>query len=182
MRKHSFPLSANCHRHCQDCGLHPGWTNTTGTQCGAPMDIAEGDGFVLRITRTAAVTTFEYPKGHFLNGSAWIVTAQRIRRHGIPVTPPGPVMVVGRQFWEGTFSGISRIGSFHEHIGCIPCEAFYESTIRRGPWIHAPVSREANVSYSDSKHPYCKLHSVEVMRRPDGTGANQNRAGMLLAK
>jgi hypothetical protein len=22
---HSFPLSANCHRHCLDCGLHPGW-------------------------------------------------------------------------------------------------------------------------------------------------------------
>jgi hypothetical protein len=29
---HSFPLSDNCHRHCLDCGLHPGWHNTSGTQ------------------------------------------------------------------------------------------------------------------------------------------------------
>ena len=90
MRRHSFPLSENCHRHCQDCGLHPGWTNTTGTQCGAPMAVAEGDGFVLRITRTAAITTYEYPPGHLLNGSAWLVTAQRVRQRGVPTTP-GPV-------------------------------------------------------------------------------------------
>jgi hypothetical protein len=76
MHRHSFPLSANCHRHCQDCGLHPGWTNTTGTQCGVAMDVAEGDGFLLRITRVAAMATFEYPPGHLLNGSAWEVTAQ----------------------------------------------------------------------------------------------------------
>ena len=177
MRRHSFPLSTNCHRNCQDCGLHPGWTNTTGTQCGVPMDIAEGDGFVMRITQTAATTTYEYPPGHFLKGSAWQVTAQRIRRRGIPVTL-GPLVTVGHQFWEGTFSGIARIGAFHEHIGCIPCDAFYESEIRRGPWIHAPVSREANVSYAENSHPYCTLHSVELLRRPDGTGAGaQIRTG-----
>lgn len=179
MRRHSFPLSANCHRHCQDCGLHPGWTNTTGTQCGVAIDIAEGDGFRLRLTRTAAVTTYEHPPGHFLNGSAWLVTAQRVRQRGVLLgAPPGPLITVGHQFWEGTFSGITRIGAFHEHIGCIACDAFYESEIRRGPWIHAPLSREANVSYTENLRPYCKLHSVEVLRRPDGSGeAAQIRTG-----
>jgi hypothetical protein len=38
--KHSFPLSANCHRHCLDCGLHPGWHNTSGTQCS--IDLPQG--------------------------------------------------------------------------------------------------------------------------------------------
>ena len=121
MRRHSFPLSENCHRHCQDCGLHPGWTNTTGTQCGAPMAIAEGDGFVLRITRTAAVTTYEYPPGHLLNGSAWLVTAQRVRQRGVPTTP-GPVVVVGKQFWEGNpFSGITRIGARNAFLEPLLC-------------------------------------------------------------
>ena len=103
--------------------------------------------------------------------------SQRVRQHGVPTTPGRPV-VVGRQFWEGTFTGITSIGTFHEHIGCIPCDAFYESEIRRGPWIHAPVSREANVSYVNHTGPYCKLHSVEVIQRPDGTGeAAQIRTG-----
>ena len=177
MRHHSFPLSPNCHRHCQDCGLHPGWHNTTGTQCGVALNISEGDGFRIRATRTAAITSYEYPAGHILNGSAWVVTAQRVRQNGITTTP-GPVITVGRQFWEGTFGGIARIGSFHEHIGCIPCDAFYESEVRRGPWIHAPVPRAANVSYTESTHPVCTLHSVEVMRRADGTAdAAQIRTG-----
>jgi hypothetical protein len=85
------------------------------------MAIAEGDGFVLRITRTAAVAAYEYPPGHLLNGSAWLVTAQRVRQRGVPTTP-GPVVVVGKQFWEGTFAGITRIGAKHAFFG-----AFFES-------------------------------------------------------
>ena len=33
MHKHSFPLSANCHRHCLDCGLHPGAPRWSSGRC-----------------------------------------------------------------------------------------------------------------------------------------------------
>ena len=75
--KHSFPLSANCHRHCLDCGLHPGWHNTTGTQCGTALSINEGDSFMFRMFQSATNATLKDPVGMGLSyaGSEWTLTA-----------------------------------------------------------------------------------------------------------
>ena len=50
-----------------------------------------------------------------------------------PPQPPKPstrVFDIGTVFLEQTFGGVTRLGAFHEHIGCTPCDAFYESEQR----------------------------------------------------
>ena len=76
--RHSFPLSANCKRHCLDCGLHPGWHNTTGTQCGLPMELTGGQAHLrFRLVRTANNSVLRNPLGMGLTyyGSEWTLTA-----------------------------------------------------------------------------------------------------------
>jgi len=79
--QHAFPLSGSCKRHCLDCGLHPGWHNTTGTQCSIPMTISEGDSFRFRLWRTDASAKYDDPtSGNTYEGSEWRLTATRIGR------------------------------------------------------------------------------------------------------
>ena len=91
--KHAFPLSDSCRRHCLDCGLHPGWHNTTGTQCSLPLDVAEGTRVRFRLHRTANASTLIDPTGFGLtySGSEWELTAA--------VDSAAP-MVLGRMFWQ----------------------------------------------------------------------------------
>ena len=76
--RHSFPLSANCKRHCLDCGLHPGWHNTTGTQCGLSLELTGGQAHLrFRLVRTANNSVLRNPLGMGLTyyGSEWTLTA-----------------------------------------------------------------------------------------------------------
>merc|ERR1711871_1620267 len=156
--KHSFPLSPNCHRHCLDCGLHPGWHNTTGTQCSLPWSISEGDAFQFRFFQSANGTTLDDPSGFgfMYTGSEWTLTATKLNEKD------AQPIVVGRMFFEDTFEGISSLGAFHEHIGCTPCDAFYESEVRRGPWVRSPIARNISQIGFTRKSSLCQLFDVDI--------------------
>ena len=160
---HSFPLSPNCRRHCLDCGLHPGWHNTTGTQCSISMTLSAGDMIRFRLWRSANDSVLPDPLGMGMppyHGSEWTLTATTINT--------GKTEVLGKMFFEDTctavcaayhpsmlprvwrpspsfcartVSGVTRFGAFHEHIGCVPCSSFFESEVRRGPFAIQPGNR-----------------------------------------
>jgi hypothetical protein len=76
---------------------------------------------------------------------------------------------VGHVFLEETHGGIVRFSAFHEHFGCVPCDSFFESEIRRGPWIAAPDKRTvANISFTA---PPCECREFEVTLGLPGPGA-----------
>ena len=169
MHKHAFPRSPGCHRHCLDCGLHPGWHNTTGTQCGVSMRFDQGDAIRFRMHRTAAnvsLTPPGMPGGLTYRGSEWTVTATVTRSSSnASNTSVAPFNItVGSMFFEDTFEGIGRFGAFHEHIGCTPCAAFFESEVRRGPWIAAPVARTVgSIAFHRLKPSVeCQLYEVNI--------------------
>jgi hypothetical protein len=166
LHKHSFPLSPNCHRHCLDCGLHPGWHNTSGTQCSVTLDdgIADGESFKFRLYRAAAYGSTLTPPaadgcGLSYTGSIWQLDAVRFDPSGTEVK----TYTVGKVFLEETQGGIVRFSAFHEHIGCTPCDAFFESEVRRGPWINAPNKRTvASVGFS-APAAECRLFNVTLL-------------------
>jgi len=123
-----------CVRNCQDCGLHPelaAASLTTGTQCILPADMQEGQAFVYRIrmSNPSATSLFD---GKTYRGTEWEVTVTDIQN--------GSAFVLGRVVLEGdtTSEGIEVWKNFHEHLGCTPCDAFYEKTTVTGPWILEP--------------------------------------------
>ena len=83
---------------------------------------------------------------------------------------------VGRVFLEDTFEGVSRLGAFHEHIGCTPCNAFFESEIRRGPWVDQPLPRAVNAISFKRNNCSCQLFDVDMLTI-DGIPAAQFRTG-----
>lgn len=178
--QHAFPLSPHCHRHCLDCGLHPGWSNTTGVQCSLALPIQEGQGFRFRLFRDKNSSTLHDPLGMGLTyqGSEWVLTATRV--DGALTASEGArtnaTVEVGRVFLEDTLAGVSRLGAFHEHIGCTPCDAFYESEIRRGPWIDQPLRRTVKAIGFKRNNCSCQLFDVNMLSI-DGVPAAQFRTG-----
>ena len=166
--KHSFALSSNCYRHCLDCGLHKGWHNTTGVQCHVQMpNLKDGDVLRFRLRRVENNATFDDPTqglGLTYKGSVWELTARQITV-GVEEEEErsaAPSFVVGRMFWERTYSGITRFGAFHEHIGCCPCEAFYESEVRTGPWVTSPMPRPVKSIGFTRKQVQCQRYEVAI--------------------
>ena len=121
------------------------------------MRFDEGDVITFRIFRTAAntsLTPLGMPGGLTYRGSEWTVAAT--------VAPRNLTVTVGSMFFEDTFEGIGRFGAFHEHIGCTPCAAFYESETRRGPWI--ADGRVATIGFTPLKPSVeCQLYRVSVI-------------------
>jgi hypothetical protein len=169
---HAFPLSSTCHRHCLDCGLHPGWHNTTGTQCSISRTFKDGDQILFRLFRSATNSTYDDNSTGFkrtLRGSEWTLTAavstRELRRSGTPANAD----VLGRMFFEGAFEGLDRFSAFHEHFGCTPCHAFYESEIRSGPWVASPSPRSPSISFTrtNSTAPdHCEAYEVDILPGP----------------
>ena len=159
-RVHTFPLTSNCRRHCLDCGLHPGWKNTTGTQCNVPMELVEGRAHLkFRLYRSANTSVLRNPLGmglHYI-GSEWTLEASN--------ATSGKMWTVGKMFFEDLHSGIIRFGAFHEHIGCTPCSAFYESEIRVGPYdVKTATGAQRNVEHIrfQRKNVSCELYNVNI--------------------
>jgi hypothetical protein len=179
-RKHAFALSENCHRHCLDCGLHPGWHNTTGVQCSADVpSLTDGQTLRFRLRQTASNATFSEPQqglGLTYHGAIWELTAtvfhseSRISRNGSHGDDENSSssLLVGRMFWERTPGGLSRFGAFHEHIGCTPCHAFFESETRTGPWVGAPPLGRA-VRAINFTRPNVTCQEFDVHIEPAGT-------------
>ena len=101
---HSFPLSANCHRHCLDCGLHPGWSNTTGTQCSIPVILNEGDSVMFSLNQIESnmsyVPDLPAPLNHIYRGSKWSLMAQISFAN-----KTFQKVTIGTVFLENTFRG-----------------------------------------------------------------------------
>ena len=184
---HAFPLVPSCHRNCNDCGLHPGWHNTTGTQCGVAMELSGGDGVRFRLWQSAPNATLADPLGMGLDyhGAEWTLTATLLdsrrghgpdgrtlaalsRAAGTAAAVEAAPIVVGKMFLQDTYSGIGRFSAFHEHIGCTPCDAFYESEVRRGPWVDAPLPKRvvSNITFGPRPPCACQLFDVDI---PDPT-------------
>eukprot|EP00040_Diaphanoeca_grandis_P023380 m.127113 g.127113 ORF g.127113 m.127113 type:complete len:339 (+) comp29249_c0_seq2:167-1183(+) len=162
---HSFPMSGSCHRHCLDCGLHPGWHNTTGTQCSLPLTIEDGDRFTFRLQRTVTNTSYTFPSEPAASwhikyfGSVWRLEASYTKARSPSVTT---TLQVGEMFLEETFGGVTRLGSFHEHIGCTDCSAFYESERRTGPWLTSPHARNVSSITFTRPSAECELFDVAI--------------------
>eukprot|EP01060_Flectonema_neradi_P040869 TRINITY_DN9470_c0_g1_i1.p1 TRINITY_DN9470_c0_g1~~TRINITY_DN9470_c0_g1_i1.p1 ORF type:complete len:291 (+),score=52.78 TRINITY_DN9470_c0_g1_i1:131-1003(+) len=150
--KHALPVSTeSCHRNCNDCGLHPTWTNTTGTQCYVKMDIKEGQKLTFTFERLSRNESYLY-QGYTYYGSTWRLSASGTH--------------IGTMFWEDTFEGIDRLSSFHEHIGYTPCDSFYEEEMRTGPFITSPSPRSpVDMTFTPPKQPAnasCLLYNVTI--------------------
>ena len=163
--RHAIPLlSTRCRRHCLDCGLHPGWHNTTGVQCSVPWTFEEGGSPVrLVLERESTNVTVENPLGlgQKYTGDVWRLSA-------VIETAGGgknvQVVEVGRMLLEDVVdSGVTRYGAFHEHIGCVPCSSFYESEERRGPYAIQPGNRTVRgIGFQRKTDLACQLYDVVV--------------------
>jgi hypothetical protein len=76
-------------------------------------------------------------------------------------------------FFEDTFSDVTRFGAFHEHIGCVPCDSFFESEIRREPYSIQPGNRQVQSIGFQRKNVSCELYSVDVLSEAAGGGVPQ---------
>eukprot|EP00041_Stephanoeca_diplocostata_P018679 m.393369 g.393369 ORF g.393369 m.393369 type:complete len:340 (+) comp21087_c1_seq21:223-1242(+) len=172
--KHAFPLSSTCRRHCLDCGLHPGWHNTTGTQCSVSVPIGDGTGFMFRLRQVNPNTTYTDPNdsNHVVySGSIWNLTV-------VPGTPTQPrhtrvaesdAILLGSVFFERTFGLVDRLGAFHEHIGCTPCDAFFEGERRFGLTVNAPDTRTTSaITFNPPTTAECQLYNVKQAPLPSG--------------
>ena len=109
-----------------------------------PVELSEGDGIRFRLWQSKAAAMLPDPLGMGLkpySGSEWTLTATNLSATGGGPGLAGGTVVVGKMFYEDTSDGVTRFGAFHEHIGCTPCASFYESEVRRGPFISGPGAR-----------------------------------------
>jgi len=167
---HSFPLSDSCHRHCLDCGLHPGWHNTSGTQCSFPLEIQNGNRLSFRLRQTTSNTSYTFQQQHASAkwhvtyfGSIWTLEATMTQgKIQVGSAEKTKVLKVGEMFMQENYGGVSRLGAFHEHIGCTDCDAFYESERRNGPWVTAPSPRNVSAVTFKRFNASCELYDVTI--------------------
>ena len=66
-------------------------------------------------------------------------------------------------FFERTYTGVTRVGAFHEHIGCTDCDAFYEAEQCTGIEVIAPTPRVATkIDFTRDPSWDCQLFNVTV--------------------
>lgn len=123
------------------------------------VTINDGDSFEFRLFKTSNASTQHNPAGlgKDYKGSEWSLTATKTSANSDQAKE---VYTVGSMFFEDGYSGVTRMGGFHEHIGCTQCSAFTESEVRRGPWVSAPVARAVkSISF---KRPNCSCQLFDV--------------------
>eukprot|EP00756_Hemistasia_phaeocysticola_P064779 Hpha_TRINITY_DN8058_c0_g1::TRINITY_DN8058_c0_g1_i1::g.140193::m.140193 len=149
---HAFPVSGACRRHCNDCGA-AGHGQTTGSQCPMHLPIAEGDTVEMRLYQ-AKPNASVVVEGITYHGGLWTAEASVSGR---------AFFEVGTMLLEDTYGGVSRLGSFHEHIGCTVCDAFSESETRHGPWIGKSRTPPVSASFTPiSDKDACRLFNASI--------------------
>merc|ERR1712228_720664 len=141
-----IPKHPNCKRNCNDCGdkshnkSNEAPDGTTGSQCKMNIPFVEnGAIFRLRIERIAKnQSAFMYNRTWI--GDEYQVTVKHIQSN--------ISWIVGTQLVSTSFSGIYKMDTFNEHIGCTPCKAFEFASRRKGPWILKPDGNELVKAWS----------------------------------
>jgi hypothetical protein len=149
----------HCKRNCNDCGLHPGVYETTGVQCKLPVSKQDYSADVsylyrLRMSNKDASVTYN---DEVYKGTEWEVTVAIDRGS----SAPAETIVLGRVLLQGDTptTGISTYKSFHEHLGCTACDAFYEQTIVTGPFMLEGNHKVVSGSVEPLKSQYqCRRH------------------------
>jgi len=146
----------HCERICKDshpckCGRN------TGMRCTAGIAMSSAQLFSYRI-RSIAESATGTLDGNSYVGTEWEVTAEDL-------TQTSPVMTVGRVILAGNSAvyGIKEMRQSHQHLGCVPCDLFYESTIVSGPFINDPVGVHV-VRSADGEPPLLTSESCELFR------------------
>lgn len=141
------------------------------------MSLDAGDTVRFRLQRTANGTHLTPPDGGGLTytGSEWTLTATIASASdtatGADAATRQPTAVtVGRMFFEDAYGGVSRLQAFHEHIGCTPCAAFYESEVRRGPWVLSQPMRSVSGIGFTPPEAQCQLFDVDIRNTTSGGG------------
>jgi hypothetical protein len=151
----------NCQRVCRQYNslgeLNCHCDRTTHLRCEA--DMAMGSGQVMRyeIRRTHTNQTVSYNNAT-RTGVEWEVLAKDIKNN-IPEVTVGRVVLEG----EGSEYGIKGLKQSHQHMGCTPCDLFYESATVTGPFITEPAGVHA-VRSADTEPPVITSTSCELFR------------------
>jgi len=170
----AWPMDmVNCSRHCLDCALEelrPFREKglTTGTQCFVKYDQMQvGDRFKIRLTQDeaqASIKTANYggmaevhtnmlgePDREVVGGK-WSVRAYDMKRK---VT-----IFVGTMLLEGDGSGMHKLGTFDEMLGCTKCNAVQHKDTRYGPVLDGsrrPTKMEGLTKAGKSR---CKQYQI----------------------
>lgn len=146
----------HCERVCKSS--HPcNCGRNTHMRCTAAIAMSSKQVFAYRIRKVAESSTGTLAGNSYV-GTEWEVTAEDL-------TQASPVMTVGRVVLAGNSAiyGIKKLGQSHQHIGCVPCDLFYESTIVSGPFIEEPVGVHA-VRSANGMPPPLSSESCELFR------------------
>jgi len=145
-----------CERVCKP-GFPCSCGRNTGMRCTAAIAMSSNQLFAYRLRRVADTATGTL-EGNSYVGTEWEVTAEDLSQSS-------PIMVVGRVILAGNSAvyGIKSMRQSHQHIGCVPCDLFYESTIISGPFIQEPVGVHA-VRSADGTPPPLTSESCELFR------------------
>lgn len=137
--------------HACNCGRH------THMRCTAGIAMSSNQLFAYRI-RSIAESATGTLDGNSYVGTEWEVTAEDLSQ-------ASPVMTVGRVILAGNSAvyGIKAMRQSHQHIGCVPCDLFYESTIISGPFINDPVGVHV-IRSADGTPPPLTSESCELFR------------------
>jgi hypothetical protein len=149
-----------CERFCgKEGGCCPGIS--TGMRCTANIIMGSGQVFEYRLRSMAPnspATLSDDAAGVEYRGTEWVVTA-------IDLSQPSEVKVVGRVVLVGNSDqfGIKKIRQSHEHLGCTPCDLYYESTIVSGPFIMDPPDAHV-IKKAMGEPPELTMESCELFR------------------
>jgi len=168
----------NCKRHCLDCGLADlrQWRAegfTTGTKCGvAYPDMKVGDKFKISMVQResqGAINTADYGgmnKAHkeklneqdkVVTGGIWDVVAYDLKRQ--------TQIHVGSMMVEGDGSGMGRLGTFDEMLGCRKCNSVHHKDTRYGLVLDGsrhPINMEGLTQAGKST---CKNYKITGNKR-----------------
>lgn len=157
----------SCVRSCVECDNYPQLRSsglTTGVVCTVDVGIVDESSFVYRLRQSKPETSMAF-QGSKYDGSEWEVTVRDVSTDAY--------YVVGRFFLEGasSTSGISSFMATHEHLGCAPCDAYFQSVRTAGPFVLNPKKqhflKDAAVSApatAQGEGGLCKLHRVVSLR------------------
>jgi hypothetical protein len=146
----------HCERFCKSS--HPcNCERNTGMRCTAGIAMSSSQLFSYRI-RSVAESATGTLDGNSYVGTEWEVTAKDLTQDSV-------VMTVGRVILAGNSAtyGIKDLRQSHEHMGCVPCDLFYESTVVTGPFIEDPVGVHV-IRSADGQPPQLTSESCELFR------------------